>query len=651
MNTQKYRLFKQLKNAIKADDILAATTRCIWEADGIAEADARCGIPSLQEIQTFTQPVESDQRFIVAEDTDRYKVILSLNTEELQESPLLTDEEKSILDLFKSIRQGDAAAQKELTKDILPQILKDVSSQDDPEEFFKILDILLTDQQKTAVREALDLFIKSESQGDVAPEKKLTKRIPPDDENFHHRLAEHISPKAIQLIVSGKLADNDTLEKILSEVMTDRLAAFTKEIRTLPIETFESVANHLLRVSGEPSAERLEWLHQAWVIALEQDPQLSHPIVPLVRAWLQTQSAKRITLEYDKKHPGAVLKSPLRNVRNVIISQANGTEKVGQLRGISAPAPESQQIELPGLEMQSLLPAVLPLENVRIVNGMETTKRGAVAMPIRLFFEAMMALDPKQTQVDIHIKLGALLHFLNPDGKYNRTNHLPYVLQGLHSLYDLRIPYRENPDDPNTEVDWIPVLPRTVPNVNSGDDASIILEVKLPPDARGGMMVEKEILRQTGKQSSAKFNAYLSACWIFDRYGTTPKGIIDPTKPAAQRDTEGYLIDANSKRIFDDHGKPIKNRYHPRNIAAGERVDNEARQQYPILSFEDLTRACFPKGFNTKQKRLYKKRALKAWEALETDGILRIEKYQQGWCILPSDSHIGRYRALQKNVY
>ena len=363
------------------------------------------------------------------------------------------------------------------------------------------------------------------------------------------------------------------------------------------------------------------------------------------------QTAKRITPEYDKKHPSGIVKYRLGSVRDVIVSQANATEKVGQLRGISAPAPESQQIELPGFEMQSLLPTILPLENVRIVEGMETTKRGAVAMPIRLFFEALMALDPKETQADLHIKLGDLLHLLNPDGKYNRTNHLPYVLQGLHSLYDLRIPYRENPDKPDTEVDWIPVLPRTVPNVNSGDDASIILEVKMPPNAKSGMMVEKDILRLTGKQSSAKFNAYLSACWLFDRYGTTPRGIIDPTKPAAQRDAEGYLTDRNGKRIFNDRGKPIKDRYHPRNIAAGERVENEARERYPILSFDDLTRACFPKGFDRKKRATYQKRALKAWEELEADNILRIEKYQHGWRILPSDSHIGRYRALKQNVY
>ena len=413
----------------------------------------------------------------------------------------------------------------------------------------------------------------------------------------------------------------------------------------------QAIANFLLQTEGEPTLERAFTLHNQWKQWRESEKNLQHPLAPIVRAWIQQATAKQITKEYDRKHPAAVIeRSRMGSIRDVT-TFSNLAEELDTLIPLSAPAPESQQIEMSGLETQSILPEVLPLQAVHMRDGIETTKRGAVAMPIRLFFEAMMALDPKETQVDIHFKLGDLLRYLNPDGKYNRTNHLPHVLQGLHSLHFLRIPYRSNPDKPSTEVDWIPVLPRTVPNLKSGDDASIILEVKLPPDARGGMMVEKDILRLTGKKSSARFNAYLTACWIFDRYGTTPKGIIDPTKPAVQRDIEGYLTDGNGKRFLDDRGKPIKNRYHAKNIAAGERVDNEAREQYPILSFEDLTRACFPKGFDRKKRATYQKRALKAWEELQADNILRIEKYQHGWRILPSESHIGRYRALKKNVY
>jgi len=572
-------------------NVLKRLTEVIWEEDK-NEGNSPEG-PTLSDIQKFTQEVTEKKFIQAAAFDDRFWVTLS---EEGFNTP---DPPEDVLNLREN--------------------LSDVVSRDHARDIRNLYNYL--------------------------SDRTLSER------NQQRREAWHAAKQKLKQV----LQNAEGIESLL--IQTGSLSQNPKENenRTLWLEAAaneaQAIADFILQTQGEPALERAATLHKQWRQWQKSEENLQHPLAPIVRAWIQQATAKHITGEYDKKHPAGVLKSPLGSVRDVIVSQTNGTEKVGQLRGISAPAPESQQIELPGFEIQSLLPTVLPLENVRMVEGIETTKRGAVAMPIRLFFEAMMAIDPKEMQVDIRFKLGDLLHFLNPDGKYNRTNHLPYVLQGLHSLHDLRIPYRENPDKPDTEVDWIPVLPRTVPNVNSGNDASIILEVKIPPNARGGMMVEKDILRLTGKQSSAKFNAYLTACWIFDRYGTTPKGIIDPTKPAVQRDTEGYLTDGNGNRILDDRGKPIKNRYHARNIAAGERVDNEAREQYPILSFEDLTRACFPKGFNTKQKRLYKKRALKAWEALETDGILRIEKYQHGWRILPSNSHIGRYRALQKNVY
>ena len=411
-----------------------------------------------------------------------------------------------------------------------------------------------------------------------------------------------------------------------------------------PVPTPEQLSDALNEVGG------IEHIHQEWEVEVKHKPSLEHPLAAIVKAWLTEQDTKQITKEYDRKHPVAIIdRASMGSIRDVVVpSRGNWTEELGKLKGISAPAPETEQIEIPGLEARSYLPSVLPLEAVHMADGMETTKRGAVAMPIRLFFESIMALEPRETKADIRILLGDLLLYLNPDGKYNRTNHLPYVLQGLHNLYFLRIPYRENPDKPSTEVDWIPVLPRTVPNPQSGDDASIILEVKLPPDAVSGMMVEKEIVRLTGKQSSPRMNAYLAAGGIFDKYGTTAKGIIDPTRPVEKRDSDGYLVDALGQQIYDSRGKPINNLYHPAIVKELDREPNPDRTKYPILSFDELTRACFPKGFESRKRATYLNRALKAWETLEADEIVRLEKHQDGWRIMPSESHIARYRAIGK---
>ena len=272
-------------------------------------------------------------------------------------------------------------------------------------------------------------------------------------------------------------------------------------------------------------------------------------------------------------------------------------------------------------------------------------------MPIRIFFEALMALQPKETEVDIHFTLGDLLGYLNPNAKYHRKNHLPYVIQGLNALYSLRIPYRPNPNKSTTEVDWIPVLPRTVPNLQSDDNAPIILEVKIPPDTKQGMLAEKDLLRKFGKHSSARFNAYLSACWVFDKYGTLHGSIIDPTKPTARKDDSGYLINADGKRIYNQKGIPIKNPYHKNTIATLDREANKARKKYPILSFDDLTRACFPKGFPTSKRATYQKRAMQAWDTLAFEEQVRIEKHNYGWRIMPSKAHINYYRAFKKSMY
>ena len=582
--------FSTLLAAEQTDDILQAIAKCIWEAD---KKEGDPPIPRLSDIQNLTQDVaESDFIQVVAFDT-HFWVTLS------EEAWRASDPPAHVLNLREN--------------------LSDIRSRDHARDIRKLYSYLA------------DRTLVERNKQRRATSRALMQKLKQELKNIEEVESLHIQTTTLSQNSEQNERGTLWLEATANEA--------------------EAIANFMLQTEGEPTPERAITLHEKWLQWRESEENLQHPLAPIVRAWIQQATAKPITKAYNRKHPVAVIeRSRMGSIRDVT-TFSSLAEELGTLRTLSAPAPESQQIEMPGLETQSILPEVLPLQAVHMRDGIETTKRGAVAMPIRLFFEAIMALDPKETQVDIHFKLGDLLRYLNPDGKYNRTNHLPHVLQGLHSLYFLRIPYRSNPDEPSTEVDWIPVLPRTIPNQNSGDDASIILEVKLPSDARSGMMVEKDILRLTAKKSSAKFNAYLTACWIFDRYGTTPKGIIDPTKPANNRDDEGYLIDPLGNRIFDDHGKPIKDRYHAKNIAAGERVDNEARERYPILSFAELTRACFPKGFDTRHRVNYRKRALKAWDALEADGIIRIEKYQNGWRILPSDSHIGRYRALNKNVY
>jgi hypothetical protein len=234
---------------------------------------------------------------------------------------------------------------------------------------------------------------------------------------------------------------------------------------------------------------------------------------------------------------------------------------------------------------------------------------------------------------------------LNPDGKFNWTNQIGYVIQGLETLRKFTFPYK--PPDSGI-VSYAPFHVLTLPHEQSDRTSRIIIEARLPLDiGKSGMMVQKKVIRLTGKKSSAKFNAYLAACGLFDKYGTRNGKIIDPTVPIEHRDNEGYLLDGNGNHIFNNSGTRIKKL---RSADAASRLDRERNKdadRYPILSKADLVRACYPLGYPEGKFATYLARAKQAWNALEADEYVTIERLDKGWRIMPSPHHVNLYRAMK----
>ena len=644
MKTQKYLLFQQLKTAVEADDILAATARCIWKADGIAEADARCGVPSLQEIQTFTQPVEPDGRFIVGEDGDRYRIVVSLGREDLQENALLTDEEKATVretfDLLKSIRRGDVSAEKELSEDILPQVVESICSQDDEEYFLKTLNVLLTDKQKATVRETFDL-LKSIRRGDVSAEKELSEDIlPPDDENFHLRLSETISPRVIQLIASGQLADNQCVERLFSETVSDRLSAFANEFSTLPVEMFKPIANHLLRVSGEPSAERLEWVHRAWLVALKVEPKLQHPVVPIVRAWIDShppfqkieKRSKQIAPEFLKQ--SCIIPTGERLPTGLLHTQGEG----------------STQMHLPAFEDKEadIVVHALPIEIYQ-------SGRGARGAPLdeRIFFNAMLARPfgtPEPfNAVRLEPTLRDYVNWLYPNG-WNRTNQLPLLQKALYDVHNKRISYERR--------DWNIIQVLAMPNENAKLDDVLPLIIRYPDGVRGnGPMIDVHRLRRYGLVSASKWRAWIRLHYLWDTAKQRNRGYpIYATIPKVKRNGEGYLLDTRDNLILTGDpyknkqgrwsvrkgNKPQKDWYHPSAIHIGD-DRNPQCDKIPVLTDKHLGALFFDDkkvDNETFWKRVHD--AKKAAMDMESEGVIIIERDAidtkrgiKGWRIIP----------------
>ena len=405
---------------------------------------------------------------------------------------------------------------------------------------------------------------------------------------------------------------------------------------------FSLISRHIIRTAGEPSQEQLKWIHELWKDQWKDD--VEHPIIDVVRAWIQTQTTTRITNEHDRKYPVAVLKHRLGSVRELAFTE-NDTGEVFQ----TPERVDQIQMELDLGGDASILPAIMPLQVVRTANLKPQTKSGAVSHELRIFFEAMMALQPNQRRADLMFRLGDLIDFLYPNGKFHWTNQMPHIKRALRVLHTYAtVPWI---DDQGSLREWRPVAVRTPLIDEATRDTPIYIEVQMPPDARRGHMVIKDVHRKIGMKSAAQWNAYHVAAYLWDKYGTVKGKLVDPTRPIEMRDDQNRLVDATGKPLVNKNGKEIKSPYHSEAIKQLEREPNlDAIQRYPVLSSEDLILACFPNGYPDKSRREYLSRAKTHWQRLEDDGIIVIHKERGGWRIFPPTEHLNAHRALRKSA-
>ena len=409
------------------------------------------------------------------------------------------------------------------------------------------------------------------------------------------------------------------------------------------------ISRHIIRTAGEPSIEQVEWLHTLWKQErLEVSCEIEHPLKSVVQAWIIIHNAKHITAEHDYLHPAAIIKNPMGSVREINFTDSGGA----QLREFASPERISQvnpdQMRL-GFndEPPSILPDFMPLE-VPNPEGLKlTTKGGAVSHVVRILFESIMALEPHEWASDIAFRLGDLIKYLNPDGKFHRANQLPYIIDALETLHnDATLPWI---DDTGEMRKWRPVWVKTPLSMDSKNDAPVHMRVEMPPDARQGYMIMKHIHRLLGKKSGPQWNAYHVACYLWDKHATVKGNLIDPTRPIDRRNEKGEIVGNDGKLILTARGKPITNLYHDKVVAQGEREDNPAADRYPVLSKNDLIAACMPQATDTNIRVLWQ-RAKKYWEDMEAQGIIRIKRERTGWRIFPSQDHLAAYRGVSASA-
>ena len=402
------------------------------------------------------------------------------------------------------------------------------------------------------------------------------------------------------------------------------------------------ISRHIIRTAGEPSIDQVEWLHTLWALERQEvSCDIDHPLKSVVQAWITDHNAKVITAETERKRPASTLpmKSAAR-VRDVFVESAE-TE-------IAPSPPPAAQLMLPTLEVKQHLPKILPLEVLQGI-PIQTQGRQQVPMVVRLFFEGGMMLNPKQHKGRFKKSLGELVADLHLETDRIQKRDIDRVVKGIYLLGQIRIPYVDPVGGPGR---FRPIRAWNEPAHGANKDFIVKFDVEFPADDKGGMLVIKSIIRRLGQVCPSQFNAYLAACWIFNRYGRNPKnGLIDPTMPDpdSARDERGVLLHPETYHpILDEKGKGVKDIYDPAAVKVLDRADRAEASAYPVLSFDELTRACYPGvNLNKTNKSKYDRDALEAWDGLEREGIIRIIRHAEGYQILPSSEHINLHRALR----
>ena len=610
--TQK-KLSQSFKSLLEAQTVLEAfhaVIKCCWYQDPNSEGDPP--ILALEDFQVFTRAEDEHPDFIVTTKPDRYDAVTRALIEHIAE--------KQKRDLIR--------LHEEMTKlEKMPE------------------------GEKSALQDDLLRYVRK------------SRRIDPDRNWFRDQVIFDTLPKNIRAELEQRREqergieqqryEDEHREEMIATAEEFRRRAEENRYRIAP-EHFEPYSLHILRTAGEPTAERGWWLHQGWLLAREDNPDLKHPFTPLVRAWLTEQSAKQITKEYDHKHPVATIeKSVLGSIRDVVLD----VEGDGNLPLIHEQTPTAQQLEL--WESDDTLPSVLPWNRLLWDGISLQTKAGAVSHGVCVADEVFMEFDTGEGESRQKWELGVLLRALHPNLSEkqltsNRKKYLTYVIKGLHEVQKLG--WKVQIDGKSGLYIPIKIPQRFMPTVDSSDDFPIIFEATAPTTGTAGyMMVEKKVIRQARKKSANQINAAKTSYWLIDTYGTgkTKEGdryIIDPTAPRYYHDEDGYVRHPDTEvRVYDQKGRPSKNPYKSAIVSQLPRDDNPNLTRFRVLSPEQRIRAVYPDGYPpTMRRATASKRADKAFDALEEQGFFRIDKSpDEGWRIMPSDSHVRRYRATR----
>ena len=400
----------------------------------------------------------------------------------------------------------------------------------------------------------------------------------------------------------------------------------------------------------------LEDCHQAWTTAIELEPDLRHPIAPLIEQWFR----RPVKIKQSKKRAG---------ILPISMESAGG---LGYLPGF---APE--EAPLGNQEALGMLPGFAPVDGTIIpgalvqtwaAGGGKMVNRGRGApVPLRIWFGLLTSLTHEARRVPGRKRLEMTLRdlrdliYYKQEGKRHHFNPKRDIDRMRGDLWEVdQIRIRTMLPGYKAPGLWRPVGVTLMPEAHL--DSPIVFDIELPPGSVGGAMIDRSAMRYFGVKSAPQYAAAIGLPYYWDKFGTHRNGTrpIQATRPRILRNKEGLALGTDGEVLLDQRGQPVagfnderlvflnksgkpilgRTLGERRRLAARER--NPYADRYPALVDQDILTLCFPADAahitgNLRFQRLHRgKQALQAMEDV-------------GYCVIePAEGELGEraYRIL-----
>ena len=297
----------------------------------------------------------------------------------------------------------------------------------------------------------------------------------------------------------------------------------------------------------------LEDCHKAWAKAMEEEPDLKHPIAPLIEQWFR----RPLRIEQSRKRVGIL---PI------------SMESAGALGYLPGFAPE--EAPLGNQAGMGMLPGFAPVDSTIIpgalvqtwaAGGGKMVNRGRGApVPLRIWFGLLTSLPyearrvPGRKRLEMTLRDLRDLIYYKQEGRRHHFNPKRDIARMRGDLWEVdQIRIRTMLPGYKAPGLWRPVGVTLMPEAHL--DSPIVFDIELPPGSVGGAMIDRSAMRYFGVKSAPQYAASIGLPYYWNKFGTHRNGTrpIQATRPRALRNGEGMALGDDGEVLLDQRGLPV----------------------------------------------------------------------------------------------